>query len=71
MPITISAYLPMEDWQRIVLSLSGVIPAVVGFAFALKIEQVAGYYECKNCKHRYVPTFKVVNLAMHFGRKKF
>ena len=24
--------------------------------YALKLEMDAGYYECKNCHHRYVPT---------------
>ncbi len=70
-PIIIATYLPMEDWQRIVLCCSGVIPAIIGFIFALKIEQVAGYYECSECGHRYVPTFKAVNLAMHMGRTRY
>lgn len=69
-PILIGALLPMEDWQRIVLVFAGVIPAVIGIFFALKIEQIAGYYECKHCKHRYVPTFKAVNLAPHIGRTR-
>ena len=70
-PIFIAAYLPMEDWQKIVLIFSGVIPALVGIAVALKIEQVAGYYECKKCGHRYVPTYKAINLAMHMGRTRY
>ena len=70
-PIIIGSFLPIEDWQRIVLVFSGVIPAFVGIAVALKIEQVAGYYECKKCGHRYVPTYKAVNLAMHMGRTRY
>ena len=70
-PTIIAAYLPMEDWQRLVLTFSGFLPAMVGVGFALKIAQVAGYYECKECKHRYVPTFKAVNLAMHMGRTRY
>ena len=70
-PIIIGALLPMEDWKRIVLVFSGFIPAIVGLCFALKIEQVAGYYECQHCKHRYVPTYKAVNLAMHMGRTRY
>ncbi len=70
-PIIIGALLPMEEWQRTVLAFSGFIPAIVGFGFALKIEQVAGYYECRKCKHRYVPTYKAVNLAPHIGRTRY
>ncbi len=70
-PIIIGALLPMEDWKRTVLVFSGFIPAIVGFCFAIKIEQVAGYYECKHCTHRYVPTYKAVNLAAHIGRTRY
>ena len=71
LPIIIAAYLPMENWQRVVLTVSGIIPALVGIAFALRIEQVAGYYECKKCGHKYVPSYKAVNLAMHMGRTRY
>ena len=70
-PVILAKYMPMEEWQRTILVFSGFIPAVIGFIFALKIEQVAGYYECKACKHRYVPTFRAVNLTMHMGRTRF
>ena len=70
-PILMAAYLPLETWQRILLMLSGLIPAVVGLAFCMKIEQVAGYYECKVCGHRYVPTFKAASCAPRMGRTKY
>ncbi|MBE5816522.1 MAG: helix-turn-helix transcriptional regulator [Clostridiales bacterium] len=70
-PIIIAAYLPMEDKYRIILAFSGFIPALVGFGFAVRIEQVAGYYECAKCKHRYVPTYKAINLAPHMGRTRY
>ena len=70
-PILVAAYLPMQDWQRVVLILAGFIPAFVGFFCALRIEQVAGYYECKHCKHRYVPTYKAMQNSMHMGRTRY
>lgn len=70
-PIMIGALLPMEDWQRIVLVFSGFVPAIVGFSFAMKIEQVAGYYECKHCKHKYVPAYKAMYMAPHMGRTRY
>ena len=70
LPIIIASYIPMEEWQRSIIIFAGFIPAIIGFVFAMKIEQIAGYYECKECGHRYVPTFKAVNLAPHMGRTR-
>ena len=68
--IVLASYLPMATWLRLVLIIAGLIPVIVSIAFAMKIEQVAGYYECKECKHRYVPTLKAVNMAPHMGRTR-
>ena len=71
-PIMIGSLVPIEeDWVRLVICLSGVIPAIVGFVCAIKIEQVAGYYECKVCGHRYVPAFKAVSFSAHMGRTRY
>ena len=48
----------------------GFILMMIAFFFSLKIEQIAGYYQCANCGHKYVPTFKAVFLAMHMGRTR-
>ena len=69
-PVFIGALLPMEDWQRIIIVFSGFIPAFIGFGFAIKIEQVAGYYECGKCGHKYVPEFKKMFFAPHIGRTR-
>ena len=70
-PIIIGALVPMEEWKRSVIIFSGLIPGGIGLFFAMKIEQIAGYYECKHCKHRYVPTYLSVNLAPHVGRTRY
>ncbi len=70
-PIFAAALLPMEDWLRLVLVFSGFIPGMVGFSFAMYIEQVAGYYLCDHCGHRYVPTAKAVYFAPHMGRTRY
>lgn len=71
-PIIIGSYAPIEEeWMRMAIVLSGFIPCFVGVCFAVKIEQVAGYYECKECGHKYVPTYKAVNLAPHMGRTRY
>lgn len=70
-PIFVAAYFPMEDLLRTILVFSGFIPAVIGLCFAIKIEQIAGYYECKHCGHKYVPTYSSVLRAMHMGRTRY
>ena len=67
----IASFLEIEEWQRIVIIAIGVVIGFIGIMYCVKIEQIAGYYECKNCKHRYVPTYKSVNLAMHMGRTRY
>ncbi|MBQ1950892.1 MAG: helix-turn-helix transcriptional regulator [Clostridia bacterium] len=70
-PIFIGSLVPLEDWKKIVLVFSGFIPGVVGLCFAMRIEQIAGYYACKHCKHKYVPTFKAISFAPHMGRTRY
>jgi transcriptional regulator with XRE-family HTH domain len=56
---------PMEEWLGVVIVCAGLLPALIATPFMLRIEQVAGYYECKKCGHRYIPTYKSVFVAMH------
>ena len=37
----------------------------------VRIEQIAGYYECGKCHHKYIPTYKNINLAPHMGRTRY
>ena len=67
----IASYLQIEEWLRILLILIGLAPILIACPFMLKIEQVAGYYECKKCGHRYVPAYKNVFLAMHINRTRY
>ena len=67
----LAAYLPIDEWIRIVIIVVGGVVCLVGVLFAMRLEQVAGYYECKNCGHRYVPSYKDAILAMHMGRTRY
>ena len=66
-----AAYAPIEDWMRIVLIIIGFIPVLVLTPFMIRIEQIAGYYECKKCGHCYIPKYKSVFASMHFGRTRY
>ena len=69
--IFVATFIQMETWLKISLIVFGFILFLAGCFYALRIEQVAGYYECKHCKYRYVPTYKAVNMAMHMGRTRY
>lgn len=43
----------------------------IGISFTLKIETIAGYYECKKCHHKYIPKYNDVFWSMHFGRTRY
>ena len=66
-----AAFVQMADWLRILLIVCGFVVCMIGIIFALKIEQTAGYYECKACGHRYVPTFSSVLWAAHVNRTRY
>ena len=67
----LASYLPMEDWARVVLILTGFVPILVAVPFLLRIEQKAGFYRCAECGHRYVPKYGSVFMAMHMGRTRY
>ena len=69
--VFVAAFVQMETWLKIALIVSGFILFLAGCFYALRLEQVAGYYVCERCKHSYVPTYKAVSMAMHMGRTRY
>ena len=69
-PIIVGAILEVDGFYRFLIITSGLIPGLIGLFFAVRIEQVAGYYKCKCCGHSRVPSFKEVFLAQHYGRTR-
>ena len=69
--IFVAAFVQMEEWLRVCLIVLGFVLFLAGCFCALRIEQVAGYYQCGACGHRYVPTYKAVNFAPHMGRTRY
>ena len=65
-----ASFADMKDWLRVALIIIGIIPFAIGISYAVRIEQIAGYYECPNCNHKYVPTYKSVLFAMHVNRTR-
>lgn len=61
----------IPEWAKVLIIIGGLVVFFIVCFYLLKIEQVAGFYECQHCHHRYVPTYKQVNLAMHMGRTRY
>lgn len=69
--VLLASYAPMKDWVRFVIIGVTTAAIILVALVLLKIEQVAGYYECKHCHNKYVPTYLSVHNAMHFGRTRY
>ena len=66
--IIIGILLAAENWiAAAVLCTLGALIIISAIVYGLKIEHEAGYYECPECKERYVPSMKAVVLAPHYG----
>jgi len=69
--ILLAAYAEMQNWVRAVLIAVGVIPFATGVLYALRIEQIAGYYSCEKCGHKYIPKYLTVLFATHVNRTRY
>ena len=69
--IAVASLVTMADWLRVLLIAIAFVLFLAGCFCALRLEQVAGYYECRVCKHRHVPTYKAMQNAPHMGRKRY
>lgn len=69
--VFVASFIEMPVWLRIVLIVFAFVMIFTVAFIAVGIEQKAGYYECQNCHHRYVPTYWQRNLAMHMGRTRY
>lgn len=67
----LAAYINTSEIVKVVIVLISLLPLLIATPFMLKVEQKAGYYECKNCGHKYIPNYKSVFMAMHMGRTRY
>ena len=54
----------------IIVCVSTIILVAVCF-YGLKLELDAGYYECKKCHHKFIPTYLKVLIAPHMGTTRY
>lgn len=73
--IFISAFLVeyrgINESDMLFIIIPTLVYVVILCIILLKVEQVAGYFECINCQHRYIPKFMPMFWAMHIGRTRY
>ena len=66
----VASYVEMRTIFRVLLIVFGFINIIVTIVFSMIIETKVGFYECKNCQHKYVPTYSQTVWSMHMGRTR-
>ena len=66
-----ASFADIPAWLRIVFITAALVMIFTVASAAVGIEQKAGYYECQNCRHRYVPGYWQANFAPHMGRTRY
>jgi transcriptional regulator with XRE-family HTH domain/DNA-directed RNA polymerase subunit RPC12/RpoP len=69
--IIIVEMFPMEEWKAGLMIIASLLPLIILTPLLLKIEQVAGYYECEQCGSKYIPSYSNVFFARHIGRTRY
>lgn len=67
----LAIYANIDDKLRIAIISVDIIIAVSITLYAIRIEQIAGYYECPKCHYKYIPKYLSVLLAMHINRTRY
>ena len=66
-----AAYVEMPSWVRILLIVFAVAMILIVSFVAVGIEQKAGYYECKECHHKFIPTYMQALMAPHMSTTRY
>ena len=69
--LSVAIFVDMPLWAKIIIGAFGFVQLLIASVFCFRIEQKAGYYECKHCHKTFVPTFKQTLFSPHMGRKKY
>ncbi|MDY4159442.1 MAG: helix-turn-helix transcriptional regulator [Candidatus Onthovivens sp.] len=68
--VAIISLIEMETYLKVIILVSSIIILIVGALFAIRIEQKAGYYECRHCKEHFEPVYSATFLAPHLMRSR-
>ena len=68
--VAIISLIEMETYLKVITLVSSIIIFIVGALFAIRIEQKAGYYECRHCKEHFEPVYGATFFALHLMRSR-
>lgn len=67
---TLSFFLE-EGPLQLTIILVTLLLFLIACLYAVKIESLVGYHECKLCHHKHKPSYKEVLWAIHFGTTRY
>ncbi len=67
----LAAFLLPEGPLQLAIILGATLIVLAASFLGLKLEIEAGYYKCKNCGHRFVPTYTQALNAMHMSTTRY
>ena len=56
-----------DSFLKSVFIMGAIVILLLALIFSFIIEKEAGYYECKKCHHRYIPSYKQIFFSTHMG----
>jgi transcriptional regulator with XRE-family HTH domain len=65
--VCLAQYFVVNTVFKNTICVIATIVALATMFYGLKLEVDAGYYECKKCHHKFVPTYKEVLWSTHMG----
>lgn len=69
--VLLASFSAMPEEVSLTIIIISTIFVIIMCTVMLKIEQVAGYYECGKCHNKYIPSYKSVLWAMHINRTRY
>ena len=61
----------VDSLKYIITIMISIVIIILTGCICILIEQRVGYYECKKCKNRYVPTYMHTFFAPHLNRTRY
>lgn len=63
--ILVAGLVELETWLRVTLIVIALVVLIIGILVACALDHSSGYFECRHCHARFVPTFKSYIIAPH------